>query len=483
MWATPKTRYSSCSGSEAIEDNEIVVNIGGVKRVLSGTVLNLFPDTRLAELGKYSSRSLEDLFALCDDYDPSNGEFYFDRDPDSFKCIVELYFYGEIHIKRGICPICFIKEMEFWKVDPDYLDECCKSHLSEVEQEQAEIRARVKLILDDMEGDSSISHWQRYRKSLWKLMEKPDSSKLARAVAIVSFLFTLLSTVVMCLGTISDLQVEDDEGNHVEHPTLDAIETACICWFTVEYLVRLVSSPKKASFILSFMNMVDLLAIVPFYVALVLMSLGTAVMRLGNVQQAVQALRIMRIVRIFKLARHSSGLKTLTYALKSSFSELGLLLMYLGVGIFVFSALGYTMEQSHPETMFHSIPQSFWWAIITMTTVGYGDIYPKTTLGRCSAAVSFLCGLIAIALPIHPIINNFVTFYNKQKILETATKHELELMVLQEGEGALPKALQKALKPSTVTGVSDNSMCDTYLPLLEDSAQKVHPLSCMGNSK
>ena len=144
----------------------------------------------------------------------------------------------------------------------------------------------------------------------------------------------------------------------------------------------------------------------------------------------------MRIARVFKLARHSSGLQTLTHALKRSLKELGLLLMYMGVGIFVFSALAYTMEQSHPETLFKSIPQSFWWAVITMTTVGYGDIYPKTTLGKCNAAVSFLCGVIAIALPIHPIINNFVVFYNKQKELETAAVHEVELMELKSGRGA-----------------------------------------------
>lgn len=100
------------------------------------------------------------------------------------------------------------------------------------------------------------------------------------------------------------------------------------------------------------MNIVDVLAILPFYVSLTLTHLGARMMELTNVQQAVQALRIMRIARIFKLARHSSGLQTLTYALKRSFKELGLLLMYLAVGIFVFSALGYTMEQSHPETLF-----------------------------------------------------------------------------------------------------------------------------------
>ena len=68
--------------------------------------------------------------------------------------------------------------------------------------------------------------------------------------------------------------------------------------------------------------------------------------------------------------------------------------------------------------------------------MGYGDIYPKTTLGKCNAAVSFLCGVIAIALPIHPIINNFVVFYNKQKVLETAALHEVELMELKSGRGA-----------------------------------------------
>uniref|UniRef100_A0A671P2P0 Potassium voltage-gated channel, subfamily F, member 1a n=1 Tax=Sinocyclocheilus anshuiensis TaxID=1608454 RepID=A0A671P2P0_9TELE len=235
----------------------------------------------------------------------------------------------------------------------------------------------------------------------------------------------------------------DAKGNLVEHTTLESIDTACIIWFTVEYVLRLVSSSNKLRFVFSFMNIVDFLAIVPFYVVLIL---GAAQMELANVQQAVQALRIMRIARIFKLARHSSGLQTLTFALKSSLKELGLLLMYMSVGIFLFSALGYTLEQSHPETMFTSIPQSFWWAIITMTTVGYGDIYPKTTLGRCNAAVSFLCGVIAIALPIHPIINNFVIVYSKQRVIETAAKHEIELMALRakEEEQECPEAIGTA---------------------------------------
>ncbi|CAL8299224.1 unnamed protein product [Boreogadus saida] len=328
-------------------------------------------------------------------------------------------------------------EMEFWKIDPSVLDECCKSDLSEKEVELKEIASKVLLILEDMDSEPPVTRSERCQRFLWKMMEKPGSSLVARVVAIASFLFILVSSMVMCVGTIPELQVMDTEGKLVEHPTLEAIETACILWFTVEYLLRLASSPNKLHFAFAFMNVIDFMAIVPFYVVLSLTYLGTsAMMELANVQQAVQALRIMRIARIFKLARHSSGLQTLTQALKRSLKELGLLLMYMGVGIFVFSALAYTMEQSHPETLFKSIPQSFWWAIITMTTVGYGDIYPKTTLGKCNAAVSFLCGVIAIALPIHPIINNFVVFYNKQKVLETAAMHEVELMELKSGRSA-----------------------------------------------
>ncbi|XP_023690498.1 voltage-gated potassium channel regulatory subunit KCNF1 [Paramormyrops kingsleyae] len=474
MWGVPRTRSGDCNGSQASEDTEIVVNIGGVRQILYGDVLNRYPETRLAELVNCSSGNVDAISSLCDDYDPGKGEFYFDRDPDAFKCIVEVYYFGEIHMKRGFCPICFTKEMEFWKVDPSFLDECCKSNLNEKEEELAEIADKVKLILDDLEGDPAAGRWERCQKFLWKLMEKPESSLPARIIAIVSFLFILISSVVMCVSTIPDVQVVDAEGNHVEHPTLDAIETACIGWFTVEYILRLISSPNKVHFAFSFMNIVDFMAIMPFYVVLTLTYLGAAMMELANVQQAVQALRIMRIARVFKLARHSSGLQTLTYALKRSFKELGLLLMYMGVGIFVFSALGYTMEQSHPETLFKSIPQSFWWAIITMTTVGYGDIYPKTTLGRCNAAISFLCGVIAIALPIHPIINNFVIYYNKQKVLETAAKHELELMELQSDERT-DKVPRRCRRSTEAEGMWESpvpaALSDTSVPLLTDCSR------------
>ncbi len=402
MWTLPRTRFAHCNGSTSSDEKEIAVNIGGVRLVLRGDILNRYPDSRLAELVNCSTRSFDVISSLCDDYDLGKREFYFDRDPDSFKCIVEVYYFGEIHMKRGICPICFIKEMEFWKIDLSYLDECCKSDLTEKEEELAEIADKVKLILDDLDCDPNVSRNERWQKFLWKLMEKPDSSLPARVIAVVSFLFILVSSVVMCLGTLPDLQVEDSEGNRVEHPTLDAIETACIGWFTVEYMLRLASSPNKVRFALSFMKHDRFLAILPFYVVL-----GSHVPRHGHDGTGQRAAGGAGAPYHAHCADLQAGAPFFWPAdahvrAKTELQGAGAAPHVHGSGIFVFSALAYTMEQSHPETLFRSIPQSFWWAIITMTTVGYGDIYPKTTLGRCNAAISFLCGVIAIALPIHP---------------------------------------------------------------------------------
>uniref|UniRef100_A0A4W4H1S4 Potassium voltage-gated channel, subfamily F, member 1a n=1 Tax=Electrophorus electricus TaxID=8005 RepID=A0A4W4H1S4_ELEEL len=437
-----------------LPDREILVNIGGVKQVLYVDVLNRYPRTRLAELANCSVDNANDLLELCDDYDVRKGEFYFDRDPDSFKCITELYYYGEVHMKKGICPMCFKKEMDFWGVDVHFLDECCKGSLNEVEEELAQIAEKVHEILYNVEGTTPASVSKRCRLFLWKLMEKPESSLLARAMAILSFLFILLSSVVMCMSTIPELHVHDAGGNEVENPTLESLETACIIWFTIEYVLRLVSAPNKVRFAFSFMNMVDFLAIMPFYAVLALTHLGTAVTELASVQHVVQALHAMHLARIFKLARHSSGLQMLMYALKSSLKELSHLLIYIGMGIFLFSALGYGAEKNHPDTLFTSFSQSFWWAIITMTSVGYGDVYPKTTLGRCNTAISFLCGIIAILLPIHLIMNKFVILYGKQRMLETIAKHEIELSATSVWEGAIWV-----------------SQSDTYIPLLQDECR------------
>ena len=163
---------------------------------------------------------------------------------------------------------------------------------------------------------------------------------------------------------------------------LSRLELVCIIWFTFEYILRFMGAPKKLAFIKNGMNIIDVLAILPYFISKLLIDLTGGGESLDDVKMVVQIFRIMRILRIFKLARHSNGLQAMIMTLKNSRNELGMLLLFITINDLIFSSLCYFAERNEPDTAFKNIPASAWWALITMTAVGYGDISPKTGLGK-----------------------------------------------------------------------------------------------------
>lgn len=247
-----------------------------------------------------------------------------------------------------------------------------------------------------------------------------------QVISIVSVLFICISILSFCLKTHPDMRVPVivnrsvntgngsswavDKTHTNAHDFFFYIECVCNAWFTLEFLIRITASPNRCVFIKSSVNLIDMVATLSFYLDLALQRFAS---HLENAD-ILEFLSIIRIMRLFKLTRHSSGLKILIQTFRASAKELTLLVFFLVLGIVIFASLVYYAErtQYNPKNDFKSIPLGLWWALVTMTTVGYGDMVPKTYVGMFVGALCALAGVLTIALPVPVIVSNFAMYYS-----------------------------------------------------------------------
>ncbi|KAJ6664408.1 hypothetical protein lerEdw1_007065 [Lerista edwardsae] len=204
------------------------------------------------------------------------------------------------------------------------------------------------------------------------------------------------------------------------------LETVCVAWFSFEFVLRFIQAESKCTFLKTPLNIIDILAILPFYISLIVDTASTKNSNkpggtVGNkylerVGLVLRFLRALRILYVMRLARHSLGLQTLGLTVRRCTREFGLLLLFLCVAMALFSPLVYLAEsEMGAKHEFTSVPSSYWWAVISMTTVGYGDMVPRSIPGQVVALSSILSGILLMAFPVTSIFHTFSRSYIELK--------------------------------------------------------------------
>lgn len=273
-------------------------------------------------------------------------------------------------------------------------------------------------------------------------------------IGVVSVFFICVSILSFCLKTHPDMRVPVivnktvkllnsttwtlDKSHTNAHDAFFYIECICNAWFSLEFLIRITASPNRCQFIKSSVNVIDMIATLSFYIDLALQKFAS---HLENAD-ILEFFSIIRIMRLFKLTRHSSGLKILIQTFRASAKELTLLVFFLVLGIVIFASLVYYAEriQDNPNNDFKSIPLGLWWALVTMTTVGYGDMVPKTYVGMFVGALCALAGVLTIALPVPVIVSNFAMYYSHTQARAKLPKKRRRVLPVEQPRVRVPGA-------------------------------------------
>ncbi|XP_038579100.1 potassium voltage-gated channel subfamily D member 3 isoform X2 [Micropterus salmoides] len=376
------------------QDEQIILNVSGRRFQTWRNTLDRYPDTLLGS-------SEKEFF-----YNEETKEYFFDRDPDVFRSVLNFYRTGKLHYPRYECISSYDEELAFFGIIPEIIGDCCYEEYKDRKRENAE------RLMDDQEDnkDAKLPN-MTFRETMWRAFENPHTSTMALVFYYVTGFFIAISVITNVVETVPCGTVP----NQKEVPCGErytvaffCMDTACVMIFTVEYLMRLFAAPSRYRFMRSVMSIIDVVAILPYYIGLVMTDNE-------DVSGAFVTLRVFRVFRIFKFSRHSQGLRILGYTLKSCASELGFLLFSLTMAIIIFATVMFYAEKGSSSSKFTSIPASFWYTIVTMTTLGYGDMVPKTIAGKIFGSICSLSGVLVIALPVPVIVSNFSRIYHQNQ--------------------------------------------------------------------
>ncbi|XP_063690303.1 potassium voltage-gated channel subfamily C member 3-like isoform X1 [Bolinopsis microptera] len=359
-------------------DRRVTVNVSGDKYQVNLSTLRQFPSTLLGGPG------LEEY------YDPNEDDFFFDRNRDAFVHIFDFYRTGRLYVPKvdDIPGELFQDELEFFGL---------ASTMEEINAAPEEEATR----------QIHASFLRRVQALLWEFFDNPQSSLAAQAWAWMDIGFIFISVASMFVETTPPIPILSETDPRVGD-TLKYCETITVLYFTVDLILRGLACPSFPDYIKSPLTWVDTFAVSPFYVELFFPD---------NSDQfaGLRVLRVARVMRVLKLIRRSKKLMTIATVMKNCVSELFLLIVIWTMGVIVFAMLMYTFEEN-TNSKIESVFDAMWWAVVTMSTVGYGDITPLTVMGKLIGTVVVFLSMVFLALPLTIIVSTFSKVYGNRSV-------------------------------------------------------------------
>ncbi|XP_060084437.1 potassium voltage-gated channel subfamily C member 3-like [Ylistrum balloti] len=434
--------------------NFLIINVRGTVFKTKAKNLEKVPqDSPLANLNKTSEY-----------FDSESGEFFFDRSAEVFDTILDYFTTGRLHIPTSVCAERVREELSYWKVPESHLSRCCWKNYYQ-KDEDMDVLTKLLHHVPCVENRITTSSAdccdspniikppeteQNFRSRTWACLNNRKKGILAKIWYVILCFSIIVSTAIFLLQSIPMFRV--DAPNTLPFPYNITSKPLLMYWYTmphpilmtsdgilnfifmVDWFLRLYACPCKEDFMKGLLNILDLVAWVAIWNILWIEFYRDIFHFKGafSVLFMIGTLYATRIFRVFRLMQHNCGVKILLLSLKSSARELCILAITFACVSVIFAFLLYMSEfNSTSHVKFPNALTAIWWAIVTMTTVGYGDFYPTTPQGYCIGALCSITGILLIALPVAVTSSNFSDFYNfnkyRAKYQEALTREGREL--------------------------------------------------------
>ena len=408
MQTRRETKESSCT-SQMGADRRIRIRVRNYRYETLSSTLNRYPRSLLGCEAKRQAY-----------YHETTDEIVFNRNAAAFDAI--LFYYQS----RGILtrpPLIsmeeFLNECNFFELEKDDIQrmKLVENYEDDKENQNVELVSNEK----SMDGTSELlAHsneqltyqiWTGQnqsciiscRKKLWKFLEEPSSSNFASFFAILSFLLISVSVFLSCSLTIPE--IEKSRNPDLLRDPWAITELGLNVFFALEYFLRFITTPHVIRFLVSPLNLIDLLAFFPYFVVFILDP--TKISSLSFLRM----IRMVRVLRLLRLSKQSRKVAAVTQFLRESVKDIATLVVCYFISAVVFGSLEYYVETGISGTPFTSIPQSIWWAFQTLIPIGYGDIIPISSRGKAVGGSVAIFGAVTLTVPLLHLGGKYLVGY------------------------------------------------------------------------